>query len=159
MVPEGRARMLPEDLSTKTFVIYTKADLSQDTNWIENKLSHLASAKLKYSRPNFPKSIPQGEPVYLVSAIGKPNNFEALMSTQYVIKKHFIFPDHHHYTEKNIVEIRSHVGSLPILTTQKDFVKLQKWKDSLKLYEVSVDFEFVENEHLFHEVLKRSVLS
>lgn len=159
MVPEGRARMLPEDLNDSTFVIYTKVDLSQNIQWIEGKLSSFASAKLKYSRPHFPSHIPQGESVYLISGIGKPKNFESLMGTQYRIEKHFIFPDHYHYTEKDIAEIRSQIGSLPVLTTQKDFVKLQKWNESLKLYEVSVDFEFVENENLFLEVLKRSVLS
>ncbi len=61
-----------------------------------------------------------GREVELVSGIGNPQAFEnTVRGLGARIVRHRIFPDHHHYAPG---ELRA--GELPLLTTQKDAVKL-----------------------------------
>lgn len=83
------------------------------------------------------------ESVTLVSGIGNPAAFEALVAKNFDVKKHFKFRDHHGYTagevEKILAESRSRKVRR-IVTTEKDAVKLRRlvgenelfWKTDLR---------------------------
>ena len=63
------------------------------------------------------------QPVVLVSAIAQPQLFERAARESFVVREHFIFNDHHDFLTKDLIKILK--PNLPILTTEKDMVKLK----------------------------------
>lgn len=66
----------------------------------------------------------------VVSGIAQPQQLEKDLQQHYQVLRHFIFRDHHHYRPQEITRIEQYYKSLEdeevvILTTEKDFVKLQ----------------------------------
>ena len=61
----------------------------------------------------------------MVSGIGKPENFEKVIG-EYKIIKHFKYRDHKNYQKEDVKQILEY-KNYPILTTQKDAVKLIKF--------------------------------
>ena len=77
----------------------------------------------------------------LLAGIAKPKPFFAyLQSEKDVILK---YPDHHHFSESEILEIKNKSNNKPIITTEKDFVRL---KDSIlkeQLFYLPIKSSFV----------------
>ncbi len=70
------------------------------------------------------------EPVTLVSGIGNPAAFEALVAKNLDVKKHFKFRDHHRYTRGEFEKILSESRDRKVkrvVTTEKDAVKLREF--------------------------------
>ena len=76
----------------------------------------------------------------IFSGIGNPENFkEILLKNKFNIIKEIIFPDHHNYTQKDIDKIKLEAKNLnaKIVTTEKDFVKIDPYKnDSIKFLKI-----------------------
>ena len=75
--------------------------------------------------------------------IGNPINFFNLLKLNKIkIKKEMIFPDHYNYKLSDINIIKEHAkkNNLEIITTEKDFMKIKKFK-KLKIKITKVDFE------------------
>jgi tetraacyldisaccharide 4'-kinase len=69
------------------------------------------------------------EKIVLVSAIAQPKHFEVAMNERYSVKKHFIFPDHHSFSEKDLHNITTSLVNNPevdLVCTEKDAVKMQE---------------------------------
>ncbi|MFN4145240.1 MAG: tetraacyldisaccharide 4'-kinase [Runella sp.] len=62
---------------------------------------------------------------WLVSGIAQPKHFEAAAKAHYQVAGHLIFKDHHVFGEKDIEQLVEKTQGFPILTTEKDFVKLK----------------------------------
>jgi tetraacyldisaccharide 4'-kinase len=62
------------------------------------------------------------------------------------------FRDHHHYTQKEIDEIKSDAGGHEIITTEKDLVKLAKMELPEKLSALKIEFSVDEGfyDHIFN---------
>tara|TARA_Y100001958_G_scaffold159044_2_gene158967 strand:+ start:3270 stop:4205 length:936 start_codon:yes stop_codon:yes gene_type:complete len=63
--------------------------------------------------------------------IGNPNNFlELLKKNKFDIKKSLVFPDHYRYNLSEINNIKkiAYENNLKIITTEKDFMKIKKFK-------------------------------
>ena len=71
---------------------------------------------------------------YIVfSGIGNPETFkETLLSNKFNIIKEIIFPDHYSYTQADIDKIQLQAKDLnaEIITTEKDFVKINTYKNA-----------------------------
>ena len=71
---------------------------------------------------------------YIVfSGIGNPETFkETLLSNKFNIIKEIIFPDHYSYTQTDIDKIQLQAKDLnaEIITTEKDFVKINTYKNA-----------------------------
>ncbi len=64
--------------------------------------------------------------VVLVCGIAQPAPLEEYVGDNFSLTKTFTFPDHHNYTEKEVVEmLKSLKNDQMILTTEKDRVKLR----------------------------------
>ncbi len=71
------------------------------------------------------KKIEPPEKVIAFCSIGNPNSFkESLLKEGIDIKKFYRFSDHYKYKERDIKKIKE--ANLPLLTTEKDGVKLKK---------------------------------
>lgn len=72
-----------------------------------------------------------GKPVLAVSSLGDPESFEKTLARLGTIVTSGRFPDHHRYTEEDILVIqkRAEHDGLLIVTTAKDAVKIREWAD------------------------------
>jgi len=82
----------------------------------------------------------------LLSAIGLPSSFEkTIQNAELKFEKHFRFPDHYDFKDKRILQnIEKELEKDKIdflLTTEKDFAKLQFMKHNLPLVIVEVGFK------------------
>jgi tetraacyldisaccharide 4'-kinase len=102
----------------------------------------------------------KGTDVVLCSAIAGPERFcRTAEQLGWVIYRHWVFRDHHTFTDSELLAIAEDSGDRPIVVTDKDWVKLPEWfrkKDrvfSLRIRTV------VENEEEFLTVVKRSLIN
>jgi len=73
--------------------------------------------------------------------IGKPQYFEkVLLDTGLLIKKKFFFPDHYVLKDKDYKKIDS--DTLPIITTSKDFVKIDTKNFRNNIFVLNIDYKF-----------------
>ena len=94
----------------------------------------------------------------IFSGIGNPESFkQTLVDNNIKITKEIIFPDHHHYTQKNIDYIRSQAikHNSKILTTEKDYIKIKTFKnDDIKHLKIELD---IKNEDKLIDYLKTHI--
>ncbi len=77
----------------------------------------------------------------LLAGIAKPEPFFAYLQSENDMI--LTFPDHHHFSENEILEIKNKSNNKPIITTEKDFVRL---KDSIlkeQLFYLPIKSSFV----------------
>ena len=82
-----------------------------------------------YYRPTNIYKFDNKERYLIFSGIGNPDIFkETLIRNNLNVVKEFKFPDHYHYTGKDIKNIKLYAQNLnaKILTTEKDYIKLSK---------------------------------
>ena len=162
MLPTGNLRENKGGANRADVIIVTKcpASLSESDKIRVRK-------KLRIDKPLFFSTISYDDSVYsldsvksvteiklkpklLIAGIAKPEPFfKYLKNENDDIMK---FPDHHHFTDKDINTIKNRAGNKCIITTEKDFVRLKDFiqKESLfylpiktKLLTDSVDFDSV----------------
>ena len=94
----------------------------------------------------------------IFSGIGNPESFkQTLVDNNIKITKEIIFPDHHHYTQKNIDYIKSQATKYDskILTTEKDYIKIKIFKiDDIKHLKIELD---IKNEDKLIDYLKTHI--
>ena len=143
-------------------VFFTKITYGNPTNLISNLEENFIETQEINKKFN----------LILLSGIAQPQLFEDFckenFSQKHNINKHFIFPDHHEYTQKNINEIVYFVENLEknitlndrqnikILTTEKDAVKLRKLlpqKLENIFYYLPIMVDFIEKKEKFLQLL------
>lgn len=156
MLPTGNLRESRCGAKRANIIIVTKcpATLSLDE---QNKIA--AKLKLESNQELYFSFIDYDELVYsddktmkvseiknvnklLLAGIAKPNPFFAYLQSENDEK--LVFPDHHHFTENDINDIKNKSQNKIIITTEKDFVRL---KGSIP------------NEQLFYFPIRSSFLS
>jgi tetraacyldisaccharide 4'-kinase len=91
----------------------------------------------------------------LLAGIAKPKPFfEYLQSDDDVI---MAFPDHHHFIESDILNIKSQAVDKTIITTEKDFVRLQPEILKKQLYYLPIKSKFVANADTFDQIILNHV--
>jgi tetraacyldisaccharide 4'-kinase len=83
----------------------------------------------------------------VVAGIAKPEPFFAYL--QAVKKSTMVFPDHHHFTEKDIQTILETANRRKIVTTEKDFVRLKGKLPIDQLYYLPIKSSFVTSSNEF----------
>lgn len=77
----------------------------------------------------------------LLAGIAKPNPFFAYLQSKK--EDRLIFSDHHHFTEKEIIEIENKAQNKLIITTEKDFVRLKGKISKKKLFYLPIKSKFI----------------
>jgi tetraacyldisaccharide 4'-kinase len=142
--PVGRARNSLQYLKRADIVFLTK------TNWAAKERVEKIKNKVTKNFIEFESRIEKlvdlqsaetlandNIDVFLISGIGKPLNFEkALMDVfpGFKIRKHFIFKDHHDFTDSDLLNVKNEVGTNIVITTEKDAVKLKNFKLDMPVY-------------------------
>lgn len=69
----------------------------------------------------------RNQEVTLASGIGNPSAFEAMARREGItVTNHMIMPDHHHWSVADLDRLDRLSGDLPVLTTRKDWVKIER---------------------------------
>jgi len=156
MLPTGNLRESSSGAKRANVVIVTKcpATLSLDEqNKIKSKLQLDSNQELYFSYIDYDDSVYSEEKSMkvreiknmdklLLAGIAKPEPFFNYLESKNDDK--LVFPDHHHFIENDLLEIKNKAQNKIIITTEKDYVRL---KD--KLY----------NEQLYYLPIRSSFLS
>ncbi|MFM9824947.1 tetraacyldisaccharide 4'-kinase [Flavobacterium sp.] len=96
----------------------------------------------------------------LVAGIAKPEPFFNYLENK--DDSFMTFPDHHNFTEKDIVSIQNQAKDNVIITTEKDYVRLKDKITNKQLYYLPIKSSFFEDGDYFEksilEYLKKSKL-
>lgn len=110
---------------------------------IQNKTESLALSSL------------QEEEFILVTGIANPTPLLEYFNDEGLQYSHLKYPDHHNFSESEIQTIQQKASTKKILTTEKDFMRLQGRLDNL--YYLPIRVSFLENEAVFHEKVKEFI--
>lgn len=83
------------------------------------------------------------QPKLLLAGIAKPDSFFAYLQSENDEK--LVYPDHHDFSEKDIEEIKSKSKNRIIITTEKDYVRLQDKLVMDSLYYLPIKSSFITN--------------
>jgi tetraacyldisaccharide 4'-kinase len=86
----------------------------------------------------------------LLAGIAKPEHFFSYLQAEKTAT--MVYPDHHHFTEKDITEIENKANNKLIITTEKDYVRLKNQK--LKsLFYLPIQSSFISNGDNFDKTI------
>lgn len=99
-----------------------------------------------------------GKKVILLSAIASPKSFYKILDdyTVEIIEK-VEFADHHNYTELEVLELTQKASeqNAILITTEKDFVKINKVNSTDQIYYLSISIDFLEGEAPLREQIRK----
>ena len=165
MLPVGNLRELRNGASRARIVVVTKCpeNLSADEkNNIKNKLALQPTQELFFSSISYDSclyskinSLPleeiKNQEKVLLAGIAKPKPFFDFLKNDSDVC--LTYPDHHHFSDKDLEEIQAKAKGKIIITTEKDYVRL---KDSLlqnQLFYLPIKSKLLENEKLFEKLI------
>lgn len=137
MLPTGNLRESRSGSKRADIIVVTKcpANLSLDEqNEIKSKLQLNSDQELYFSYIDYDDSVYSEDKVLKVSeienvdklllaGIAKPEPFFGYLQDENV--ECLTYPDHHHFSEKELLEINNKSKNKIIITTEKDFVRLK----------------------------------
>lgn len=92
----------------------------------------------------------------LVAGIAKPEPFFAYLQNPNDVC--LSFPDHHNFTDKDILEIKNLAQNNIIITTEKDYVRLKGSLPSEQLYYLPIQSSFVSGPETSGENFNKTIL-
>jgi len=171
MLPTGNLRESRKGAKRANLVVVTKcpANLSLDE---QNKIA--AKLKLDSNQELYFSFIDYDEFVYsedktmkvseiknvdklLLAGIAKPNPFFAYLQSENDEK--LVYPDHHHFTEKDSNDIKNKSQNKIIITTEKDFVRLKGSIPNGKLFYLPIRSSFLSASDNFDKTITNYVES
>ena len=131
LLPAGPLRESLESIKKYDFVFIKNRD--DKTEEIMNLIKFI-NPKIEIFLINYKplnlNNLNQNDRYLIFSGIGNPESFKDILEKNNLkIVKEIIFPDHYEYKKKDIekIELLANSQNAKILTTEKDFVKLEKF--------------------------------
>ncbi|MDY0090655.1 MAG: tetraacyldisaccharide 4'-kinase [Flavobacteriaceae bacterium] len=163
MLPTGNLREWRSGAKRADIIIVTKClpDISEEKqNIIVNKINPKHRQKVFFSKIGYDSKVYSRnqnvkfadiykKPKLLVAGIAKPRPFFAYL--QQADDDVMIFPDHHNYTNTDVLEILEKANGRIIITTEKDYMRLQNKLDSEKLFYLPIQTEFLKEVEIFNQ--------
>jgi tetraacyldisaccharide 4'-kinase len=91
----------------------------------------------------------------LLAGIAKPQSFFAHLQNNN--EECLTFPDHHHFTEKDILEIKNKANNKIIITTEKDYVRLKGSILKEQLFYLPIQSKFISEGENFDKIINNYV--
>ncbi|WP_341225245.1 tetraacyldisaccharide 4'-kinase [uncultured Arcticibacterium sp.] len=169
LLPMGRLREARSGAKRADAVIITKAQslpnakiaahFIAEINKYGQSEETLFFSKQEFALPlnNFGEELRNGENVKLTSGIANNASFEKEVNKNWKSLETHFYPDHHAYTRKNIEEAFRQMPKLPLVTTEKDYVKLKYLlteNEKKQVYVLKLDSAFISKEAEFLRNLK-----
>jgi tetraacyldisaccharide 4'-kinase len=165
ILPVGNLRESRSGAQRADCIIVTKCpeDLSKkEQEKIKNKLKSSADQPLYFSTVAYDQFIlseQQQLPVadirskrkVLLAGIAKPAPFFKYLKNDNDTV--LTFPDHHHFTDKDIAAIKDKARSSIIITTEKDYVRLKGAIPEGQLFYLPIRSVFLDNASQFDEII------
>lgn len=152
LLPRGLLREPPAALSRADALVITRCDAVTPAELaaLEGELATFAPGRPIALARHAPRALVdehgvrtelaalRGVEVDLVSAIGHPAAFEKTIAALGLrVHEHRVFADHHHYTQAELAGLGS---ARPLVTTEKDAVKLAPLGVSFRALAVEIEF-------------------
>jgi len=161
ILPTGNLRESRSGAKRADMVIVTKcpADLSLDEQKsIRNKLKLAENQELYFTYIDYDSSVFSEErhlkvsdikytDKLLLAGIAKPEPFFKHLKKEE--DEVLVFPDHYHFSEKDIADIRNKAQDKIILTTEKDYVRLKGQLPKGQLFYLPIKSSFVSDDESF----------
>lgn len=167
VLPFGRLRESQSGAKRANIIVVTKCplDLSEEKQHeIIKKIkpqsnqqvffSGIFYSEFVFSRENSVLLSTFNQPKLIVVGIAKPQPFIDFVKNEK--DEIIIFPDHHHFNEKDIKQIKERAGSIPILTTEKDFMRLSSHFEE-NLFYLPMTSNFLKKGEDFNDLIKNYV--
>nr|WP_297306167.1 tetraacyldisaccharide 4'-kinase [uncultured Flavobacterium sp.] len=169
VLPAGNLREFKSGAKRADVVIVTKcpADLSLDEqNKIRKKLNLKANQEVYFTTIGYHKEITNTTEVFelnnvdddsfiAIAGIAKPEYFYKHLKVEK--NKILTFPDHHHFSENDIDLILKKADGGKIITTEKDFMRLQGKLPNEQLFYLPIETQFLNNAESFNKKIKKYV--
>lgn len=168
LLPAGRLRESRTGASRADIIVVTKCP----PKITADRMIEIENSIRKYSkRPVFFTSISYGnilpvkgtciskpEKIILVTGIANADPLKGYLHTHYNLVRHFSFPDHHVYSEKDLKNICSAARQekAVVVTTEKDVAKMQVdvfTSFSVSLHYLPIEVEFLKSGKEFDEII------
>lgn len=158
----GNGKIFPSGPLRESLNAVTRAQIAiingNKSEKFENKLlninSNLQIIYSKYKLANKEKF--KNKNILAFAGIGNPNNFfDLLKSNGLTVKKTLSFPDHYNFKKSEILKIINIAKkeNYTILTTEKDFLRIEEYKFSEINY-CEVELEVLEKEKFIESIKK-----
>ncbi len=171
MLPTGNLRESRRGVKRANLVVVTKcpANLSFDEqNKIAAKLKLDSNQELYFSYIDYDEFVYSEDKTMKVSeiknvdklllaGIAKPNPFFAYLQSENDEK--LVFPDHHHFTESDSIDIKNKSQNKIIITTEKDFVRLKGSIPNEQLFYLPIRSSFLSASENFDKTITNYVES
>ncbi|EJF35976.1 tetraacyldisaccharide 4'-kinase [Capnocytophaga sp. oral taxon 335 str. F0486] len=164
LLPMGRLRDVVSRVQQADIVVVTKCPttLSQsERSLIEKQLQKKAHCPIVFATIAYDEQVFKEDetislsnfikkPFTLVTGIANPQPLLAYLKEQGADFQHLAFADHHHFTEREIQQLQGK----RILTTEKDYVRLQPHLQDLYYLPIAMQFLTPTDEHTFGTVFE-----
>ena len=171
MLPTGNLREYRKNACRADVIIITKCpkEISKTEQEKLTKLLKISDLqKVFFSRIDFEGMIYSdsnsisvaeisNQPKLLLAGIANPTSFFDYLKNKSDIT--LTFPDHHHFSEKDIENIRQKAKNHRIITTEKDYVRLADKLPKEQLYYLPIKSAFVSNSDVFDTIILNYVES
>lgn len=175
LLPTGNLRESKRGAKRANCIVVTKcpANLSLDVQEnIRRKLNPKANQEVFFSTISYDFELKgngkllvnnlKNKEVLLVTGIANPASLLGFLSEENINVTHLQYPDHHNFSAKDITKITEVFNSFSseekiILTTEKDYVRLENTLDNL--FYISIKTSFLTNTEKFNCLINNSVKS
>jgi len=170
MMPTGNLRELWWGKKRADIIIVTKCsdDLSEEEQHkIRKRLGATKNQLVLFSKVNYGAYVSGSnsillddfikQKIVLVTGIAKPKPLIDFLKSKQIEVEHLEYPDHHHFTDVELNLIRSKAKNAKILTTEKDYVRLEH--ELQELYYLPIEIQFLNNSKMFDEAVLNFVNS
>ena len=165
LLPTGNLRESRSGAKRANMVIVTKCPVNisvQEQNNIETKLKLASNQELYFSFIDYDELVYSEDKTMRVSeirnvdklllaGIAKPEPFFAYLQSEN--DEELVFPDHHHFTEKDLLEIKNKSQNKIIITTEKDFVRLKGSIPKEQLFYLPIRSSFLNESENFDKTI------
>jgi tetraacyldisaccharide 4'-kinase len=99
----------------------------------------------------------RGRAVVLASAIANPERFRTTAERLgWLVHDHIVYRDHHEFTDDELRAILNRASELPLVVTEKDWVKLPAWFRAMeRVSALRIDMSLDDEATFVHFVLKK----
>jgi tetraacyldisaccharide 4'-kinase len=167
ILPFGNLRESAIGKKRANLVIVTKCPAT-----LSEQKQELVKQKLKVKVPVFFTSIDYDTEVFgtentmnvsevitkekvIVAGIAKPKYFIDYLNSGK--DKVMIYPDHHHFSEQEILELNALAQEKNVITTEKDYVRLNGKINSDKLFYLPIRIKLIKEEVFFNDIIRNWV--
>jgi tetraacyldisaccharide 4'-kinase len=168
LLPGGRLRESRSGAKRADVIVVTKCppNVTDDKMMeIEKEIRKYAAKAVFFTEISYGNILPvagscvsKPENIVLVSGLANAKPLEEYIRHNFNLVKHFAFPDHHAYTDKDLHEICEAARKLQgtVVTTEKDMVKIDPGiftSASISLNFLPIEIQFSKNGKEFDEMI------